>query len=128
MKIGKLILMLFIAHSGFAFQQLPLQELEARLQNYYAKNTPLKVNLVSNQPLYLAGESLFYKATVTVAESFRNLAGTNLLNVLLIDHRQQIVVNQKIRLKEGNGINQLVIPPAAVPGRYLLVAYHDWMK
>jgi hypothetical protein len=126
----KLIVMIFLAVipvASFA-QDIPVKELNQRLNDYYAQQPSLKVHLFVNQQGYLAGDTIFFKASAVYATTLTRIEKNTILNVVLLNPLNQIVSAEKIRLKSGTGNNQLVIPATITPGRYLLVAYHDWMK
>lgn len=128
MRFLTLLSLVVISFSSAAFQDQSLRDLNRTLETYYQDAEPLKVHLTLNQPSYVAGDTIFFRSSV-VRESDQKLIDNNtIVHVLLMDADGNAVRNQKVRLANGAAINQLVIPSAAKPGLYVLVAYQDWMK
>ncbi|HEY0739986.1 MAG TPA: hypothetical protein VGD40_00940 [Chryseosolibacter sp.] len=109
-------------------QDQSLRELDKTLNAYYQNTAPLKVHLALNQPSYVAGDTIFFRATVVNEFDRKPIDKNSILHVMLMNDAGNAVVNQKVRLENGTAVNQLVTPAAINPGLYVLVAYHDWMK
>jgi hypothetical protein len=128
MRLVRLIFLIFIPFAGFAFQDIPVQQLNQRLNDFYSSQMPLKVHLFLNQPRYVAGDTIFFKASAVHAATLKRVEKSTILNVVLLNEENRIEVAAKVRLKEGEAYNQIVIPASTGAGKYLMVAYHDRMK
>lgn len=127
MKLITILFLVVVPVASFA-QDIPVKELNQRLNDYYVQQPSLKVHLFVNQSRYMAGDTIFFTASVVYAATLAKIEKSTILNVVLLDETNKITSVEKIRLKNGTGNNQLAIPASAAPGKYLLVAYHDWMK
>lgn len=127
----RFLFILFLSFTGYftlAFQEQPLREADRTLASYFENASPLKVNLTLNQPSYVAGDTIFFRATVITEANQKTLNNNTILHVMMLNAEGDAVRNQKVRLENGVASNQLTIPSSIKPGLYVLVAYHDWMK
>lgn len=104
------------------------KNIDQRFSQYYRTQVPLKVHLTLNQGNYFTGDTIFYKAHLLFAQNLQPVKLNTILHVLLKDVRGTIVIKQMIRIKNGYGGNQIVIPDGLPPDSYHLVAYSDWME
>lgn len=111
-----------------AYQEQPLRELDRTMAAYYQNVSPLKVHLTVNQPSYVPGDTIFFRAIVVTEADNKVIDKNTILHVMMMDAEGQAVTNQKVRLDAGTASNQLILPTSIKPGLYVLVAYHDWMK
>jgi hypothetical protein len=111
-----------------AQQDGSLRDLDRTLKTYFEKAKPLNLHLSLNQPSFVPGDTIFFKATAIYAGENRLVDKNTIVHVMLMNESNQAVVNQKIRIVDGVSANQLAIPKTISPGLYVLVGYHDWMK
>ncbi len=128
MRIALILFLSFAISSADAFQEQPVRDLSRTVTSYYETVQPLKVHLSLNQPSYVAGDTIFFRAAVVTEAEQKAIDKNTILHVMLMNAEGNAVVNQKVRLANGVAMNQLVIPAAVQAGLYVLVAYHDWMK
>jgi hypothetical protein len=121
-------LVCLITISANAYQEQPLRELDRTMATYYQNASPLKVHLTINQPSYVAGDTIFFRASVVNEADKKAIDKNTILHVMMMNPEGEAVTNQKVRLENGTASNQLIIPGSLKPGLYVLVAYHDWMK
>jgi hypothetical protein len=119
------IILLFI--SSFAAAQTFVTDLQTDLKNFYESSTPLKISIVTNQPSYAPGDTLFYKINLLTAQRLRPVAGRSILTVLLFDGEAKNVSAQYVSVKDGFGNNYIAIPATSKPGIFCLKIFNDWM-
>ncbi len=124
----------FIALVGIILCLTALQQddffvrIQKKLSAYYENRAPLKLSLFLNQPAYVPGDTLYFNVSLLVADNLRPVAGTSTINISLVDSLGKIISNQKIRIFDGRGFNQVVVSNSVKPGLYTLVAYNEWMR
>lgn len=124
-----LFLILFFLLSSFVqAQQAFLDTLQANLVAYKNTVAQEKVFLHTDKTVYLAGETLWFKAYVVKADSHQPLDLSKVLYAELLDESSKPVVQAMIDLQKGLGDGSLLIPPSMPSGMYTLRAYTAWMK
>ncbi len=86
------------------------------------------VYLHLNSASLLSGESLYYKAYVSSAQSGKPSRLSSLLYVEIIDEAGNPVFQEKIKLDSGSGFSDFFVPTTLNTGNYYLVAYTRWMR
>lgn len=128
MRYISTFILILISAFAVAQQESSLRDLDRSLKSYYENNRPVTVHLTLNQPSYIAGDTIFFKATAMYAAEQNVVDKNTIVHVALMNEDNIVIVNQKIRIEGGVSVNQLVVPRSVEPGLYVLVAYHDWMK
>ena len=85
------------------------------------------IYLHQNSSLLLAGERLYYKAYCRKLNSGMTSNLSKMAYVSLIDENLQLVFEHKIRLEDGTGQGDFVIPAEVATGSYKLIGYTRWM-
>jgi len=125
MKKKQLVILLFfislvgIRHSIWA-QQAPT-------------NTPLKlffekVYIHTDREYYVAGEDLWFKAYLVNAQSNFPTYSSNNLYVDIVNEAQKVVLKSVIRMDNGLGNGDFLLPDTLSSGNYQLRAYTNWMR
>lgn len=123
--MARLIILLSFLPFGVAAQ--PVQWAE-KLRAYYETHIPVKLHLWFNQPMYAAGDTAFFRVAFLSAEEGAPIKGFNLVEVEVADEHGRVVLQQVVRIRDGWGGNQIIIPEHLPPGNYRVVAYDNWMK
>ncbi|HTE02355.1 MAG TPA: carboxypeptidase regulatory-like domain-containing protein [Mucilaginibacter sp.] len=87
-----------------------------------------KAYLHFDKPYYAAGDTIYFKAYVTLGEAHRlsNLSG--LLHVELINMKNKIDQSIKLQLTGGVGWGDFALPDSLPKGNYRIRAYTRWMR
>ncbi len=109
-------------------QQLPLENWQQKLKSYYTLHPPVKLHLQFNQPAYAPGDTAFFRIAYIVAAEAAPLKGFTLAEVQVVDAEGNVVIHQFVRIRDGWGNNQLILPENMLPGNYRVIAYDNWMK
>jgi len=108
--------------------QVPLVQWPEKLKAYYALHNPVKLHLHFNQPVYAPGDTVFLRAAYILAADAMPLKGFNLIQLDVVDANGTVILHQWMRLRDGWGANQLILPETMPPGNYRVIAYDNWMK
>lgn len=114
------------ASTVFAQEKGPAS-LQHVLLNYRA-TSPEKVFLHTDQTVYLAGETIWFKAYVVNAISHKPADVSKVLYAELFDSKSTAVLKVTLPLKQGLGDGYFSLPASLPTGSYRLRAYSAWMK
>jgi hypothetical protein len=104
------------------------EKITTALKKYTDEFPQEKAYLHTDRPYYLAGETIWFKAYVT-AGSFNQLSPiSKTLYIELIDEKKEVITQRMIRLPEGTGHGDILLPSNLKSGNYLLRAYTNWMR
>lgn len=94
----------------------------------FANNYPReKAYLHFDNTSYYVGDTIWFKAYVTLAEKLVYSAISRPLYVELVDQTGNIVDRQIIKLTQGEGNGQFILPRSMLSGYYEVRAYSRWM-
>jgi hypothetical protein len=95
--------------------------------NWHNEHPQLVPYLYLNQPKYVPGDTVFFKAWLMTSD-FKTAKGTYIMHVSLVNSAAREVVRQSIRITNGASGNQLILPDSLKGGYYNVVLYNNWMK
>lgn len=94
----------------------------------FANNYPQeKAHLHFDNTSYYVGDTIWFKAYVTLAEQQVFSAISRPLYVELVDQAGHIADRQIIKLTQGEGNGQFILPSSMLSGYYEVRAYTRWM-
>ncbi len=102
-------------------------DLIRKYREFQVAFTPVKLTIITNQPAYAPGDTVFFSAWYTY-EDFTPVKGSHLVRMDLLNNQGLRIKSIRFRVTDGTGQNQLVLPSDIPAGLPLLVAYTDWMK
>ena len=120
--------------SLFYFQAFPqtanpvLQAVASKLKAYVVKHPTEKAYLHFDKPYYAAGDTIYFKAYVTLGEKHElsNLSGV--LHVDLINTVNKIDLSIKLQIANGVAWGDFALPDSLPGGNYHIRAYTRWMR
>ncbi|HEY4322912.1 MAG TPA: TonB-dependent receptor plug domain-containing protein [Mucilaginibacter sp.] len=77
---------------------------------------------------YVAGESVYFKAYVTMGERHEPSAISGILHVDLIGKNDAIMKSLVLQLNNGTGWGDIQLPDTLQKGSYRIRAYTEWMR
>ncbi|MCC8409519.1 TonB-dependent receptor plug domain-containing protein [Mucilaginibacter sp. UR6-1] len=132
MKFKPLILSLLAACSlsvGFIIADDPVQKIVESLEQWLVQRPQEKVYLHFDKPYYAVGDTLWYKAYVTVGEDHRLSALSGILTVELVNDRDSVRRRERISLTSGLGWGDFILSDSLLEsGSYRIRAYTNWMR
>ncbi len=105
-----------------------LKSIVNRLAQYQAQTVPEKIYLHLDRPLYLSGETAWFKLYYVDGAFHKPINFSKVVYVEVIGPDQTPVLQTKIALNQGRGNGSLVIPYAISSGNYVIRAYTHYMK
>ena len=117
------ILMVLCSVSAFGQDASITSKSKANLTNHLTE----KAYLHFDKPYYATGDTIYFKACVTLGERHKlsNLSGV--LHVDLINPGNKIEQGIKLPLVNGLAWGDFVLPDTLAPGNYRIRAYTRWM-
>jgi len=97
------------------------------VQTFSQKILEEKFYVATDKPLYLSGETIYFKAFCTEKETGEPIDLSKIGYVELIRDRQPFA-QAIIQLKDGSGNGYLELPSSLTSGTYTLRIYTNWMK
>jgi len=130
MKRTFIFIAFFLLLSSKAFSQSNIELLETALENYAAVYPWEKIYLHTDKPNYFLNDTIWFKAYGTLEVDSKKIYPTLSvpLYVDLIDSRFDRNIKRAIvKMEEGRGMGDIVLPRDLEPGIYTLRAYTNWM-
>jgi hypothetical protein len=125
---GLLIISGIITAGFISAGNYPIQKI-ARQLDKWAGNYPVeKAYLQFDKPYYAVGDTMWFKAYVTLGSRHKLSGLSNILNVELIDDRDSIKQHIKLPLISGLTWGSLTLPDTLPEGNYRVRAYTNYMR
>lgn len=93
-----------------------------------AQNPLEKVYLHTDKPFYLPGDTIWFKAYVTLGSQHQLSAWSGALYVELIDQKDSLLRSLKLPISAGTSMGDFSLDHNDPPGNYRLRAYTQWMR
>jgi TonB-dependent SusC/RagA subfamily outer membrane receptor len=125
MKRLSIILLLIILH-GLAYCQTASKDVFNELKTYSAIHITEKAYLHFDKPYYATGDTIYFKAYVTMGERLDLSKVSGILHVDLIGTDNKISQGIKLQLVNGLGWGDFALPDTLQKGNYRIRAYTQW--
>lgn len=99
----------------------------SKLKNYTSNHTSEKAYLHFDKPYYAAGDTIYFKAYVTLGERHQLSDLSGVLHVNLINPGNKIGQEIKLPLMNGLAWGDFVLADTLAPGNYRIKVYTRWM-
>ncbi|TSD67050.1 TonB-dependent receptor [Inquilinus sp. KBS0705] len=99
-----------------------------KLEAYSAGHPAEKAYLHFDKPYYAAGDTIYFKAYVTLGALHELSAASGILYVDLINPDNSIVNPLKLQISNGVASGDFALPASAVAGNYRIRAYTNYMR
>ena len=106
-------------------QEIHMQ-IQQKFSEYAVSHLQEKLFLHTDREVYVAGETLWFKAYAVDGTFHKPLRMSKVLYLELIDQNKKSVVQKKIDLVNGKASGSILIPD--LNGKYLIRAYTRWMR
>lgn len=102
----------------------PVSQLTAFLSSHVSE----KAYLHFDKPYYAAGDTMYFKAYVTLGEKHRLSDLSGVLHVELLNTKNKVDQSIKLQITDGVAWGDFALPDSLPAGNYRVVAYTQWMR
>jgi hypothetical protein len=120
--------LLCAALSGHAQDDAMVKSIQQRFGLYTERAVQEKMYVHLDRPLYLIGETIWFKAYNLNAASHQFLDLSKIAYLEVLDADNNALIQTKFSLKDGKGNGSLLIPATIGSGQYKVRCYTNWMK
>jgi len=124
LKKTAIVALLLSPMVGFGQQSTLSQQLVQHSQRAVQE----KVFVHLDRPLYLVGETIWFKTFCVDASLHQPLTMSKVAYLEVLDKDHTSVLQTKISLEDGKGFGSVFIPPFLQSGHYSVRSYTNWMK
>ncbi len=103
------------------------ESITKKFDEYTAIWPKTKLQLIFNQNKYSPGDTIYFKIYF-LKEDLQSIPGNQVIEVNLVDPHGVSKSHVIVRVKDGVGQNQIIIPGNLSGGIYLITAHSNWMK
>jgi hypothetical protein len=103
-------------------------EIVNKLKTFSHGHATEKAYLHFDKPYYAAGDTIYFKAYVTLGEKHELSTLSGILHVDLINTNNKIDQSIKLQLQDGVAWGDFTLPDSLPPGNYRVRAYTQWMR
>ncbi|MES2453988.1 MAG: hypothetical protein V4594_00530 [Bacteroidota bacterium] len=131
MKRSNLILLCIAVLALLAFvpkAEEPIERLVSSLQKWVDKNPQEKVYLHMDKPYYALGDTVWFKAYVTIGSRHQLSKMSGALYVELIDEKDSLLSSLKLPLTAGMALGDFTLGDEYRAGNFRIRAYTQWMR
>ncbi|RZM01341.1 MAG: TonB-dependent receptor, partial [Pedobacter sp.] len=105
-----------------------IEKLVTALQRWADTNPQEKVYLHTDKPYYALGDTIWFKAYVTVGSRHQLSAQSQALYVDLISEQDSLIQTLKVPIIAGQGMGDFTLDDDLNEGNYRIRAYTQWMR
>ena len=113
---------------SFKTDETPLEKLLKQLEKITANFPQEKVHLHIDKPIYAIGEEIWIKAYVVTAQRNEPTLLSGVLNVDLIDAKNEVRKKIRMPIHKGNATGHITLIDSLAAGNYRLRAYTNYMR
>lgn len=107
----------------------PFEKIIAALEKWASTNPQEKVYLHTDRPYYLVGDTIWFKAYVTIGAKHQLSALSGAVYVDLISEKDSLTSSVKLPLMAGMANGEFVLADSTMrDGNYRIRAYTQWMR
>ncbi len=128
LKGFRLCCFLIISASLSQAQDAVVNTIKTNFEIYSKRAIQEKLYLHIDRPLYIVGETLWFKAYMVDASTNQNSSMSKVGYLEILDRENNAVAQTKFQLADGRGDGSLIIPSSIASGTYKVRSYTSWMK
>jgi hypothetical protein len=120
-----------IMSQGNAFCQADApgsKESISKLKSFLTSHITEKAYLQFDKSYYAAGDTIYFKAYVTLGEKHQLSGLSGILHVDLINTKNKVDQSIKLQITEGVTWGDFALPDSLPAGNYRVLAYTRWMR
>ncbi len=105
-----------------------LDSLVFKLQKFCTEYPREEIFIHTDRKEYIAGESIWFKIYLVDRQSNKLSVESRLAYFEILNERKIPVIQKRIKIDNGNGPGQIVLPDTLSSGIYTIRSYTNWMK
>jgi len=107
---------------------MPLENIIAKLDTFAINHISEKAYLHFDKPYYAAGDTIYFKAYITLGEKHQLSDLSGVLHVELLNTKNKVDQFIKVQITDGVTWGDFALPDSLPAGNYRIVAYTRWMR
>jgi len=119
---------IIIGQVAYSQSSRPDDDVVTKLRAYNKTHLAEKVYLQFDKPYYATGDTMYFKAYVTMGERHNLSAISGVLHAELIGIDNKVNQSIKLQLVDGVGWADFALPDSLAQGTYRVRAYTRWMR
>ncbi len=127
LKISQLVFLITLPLLTLG-QGQPLESVQKHYAEYASNTLQEKIFVHLDRPLYVVGETMWFKAYCVEGTSHHALDVSKVGYLEILDKENNPVAQTKITLTNGQGDGNLLLPATLASGTYTVRSYTNWMK
>jgi len=109
-------------------QILILSELAGKFTKFCKAVPNEEIFVHSDREEYIAGEVFWFNTYLVDRQSTKPSVRSKIAYIELLNPENTPIIQRRIKIENGSGPGQFIIPDTLSPGTYTLRAYTNWMK
>ncbi|MCR8558422.1 TonB-dependent receptor plug domain-containing protein [Mucilaginibacter sp. BJC16-A38] len=105
-----------------------INSITAKLNSYSETLSAEKAYLQFDKPYYAIGDTMYFKAYITIGSEHKLSALSGILYVDLLDPDNKITRSIKLEMAAGTAVGDFALPDTLDNGNYHVRAYTNWMR
>jgi hypothetical protein len=105
-----------------------ISSVTSKLSSYNANHSVEKAYLQFDKPYYAVGDTIYFKAYLTLGAQHKLSALSGILYADLIDPNNKIARSIKLQVLAGTAHGDFALPDTLTKGNYRVRAYTNWMR
>jgi hypothetical protein len=102
--------------------------ISGKIKTFSVSHPTERAYLQFDKPYYAAGDTMYFKAYVTVGGDYRLSGLSGVLHVELVNTKGGVDQSIKLQLNDGIAWGDFALPDSLPAGNYRVVAYTRWMR
>jgi len=120
------LFILFFAFGGYA-SAMAQNGVATKLATFYQHFPIEKAYLQFDKPYYAAGDTIYFKAYITIGDNHKLSRLSGVLHIDLINAKNKIDQSIHLQLDTGIAWGDFTLPDSLPQGNYRVRAYTQWM-
>lgn len=128
MKNVFVYLLSVLALTSYTNEDDVISNLRFKSESFFEKYKRKKIQFFFDQPKYVPGDTARFNILYVNAKDLRPVEDKEIVHIALFNQEGKKILSQFVKITKGWTSCEMAIPTEIPPGKYLIVAFTDWMK